>query len=118
MKYKTDLSNKMEGLLREAARGEIRRVKVAGRLGVAFAAGEGDRGLLTVSRSVLLKPPSESEIRRVLTAFREAGERLARPVLMFRELSREEVGWGDGRYHVVRFSVYFGEQGRLFCKRG
>ncbi len=110
--YQTRVSEQMGALLNGIVSGEIRRTRV-GALGLAFA-GVNEQGLLTISRPFTQKPPTDKQIKWVQGAFRETAVLLQRPVLLFKELSRETVRLGKVRYHVVRFSVYFGEQRGLF----
>lgn len=100
--------------LLDGAAGEIRRAKLDG-LGLAYA-GNAYSGLLTLSRPIYAKAPSEAEVSRLLREFKEAAEAAGRPVLAFKEIERGRVVLENGRYHVIRYSVYFGEQGRLFVE--
>lgn len=111
LNHETERQAQLRQLL-DGASDEIRRARVAG-LGLAFA-GNQYSGLLTISRPLAEKEPSEAEIDRLLRWFREAAEAAGRPVLAFKEIERGRVVLENGRYHVVRYSVYFGEQGRLF----
>ncbi len=116
--YRSGMSEKMSKLLDGIEEGEIRRVRVSG-LGLAFS-GAREYGLLTISRP--LRPaqsklhsnePTADEVKRMQRAFREAAAQHGRPVLLFKELSRETLQLGQGQHCAVRFAVYFGKQGRL-----
>ena len=113
--YTTPTDTAVATLLEQWNTGEIKRTRLPARLGLAFASSD-DGGLLTISRSTEFNEPSGDEVRRVLESFRRAADGVGRHVLLFKEISREIVELEVGRYHVVRFSVYFGEQGRLFLE--
>jgi hypothetical protein len=109
--HETERQRQLQQLL-DGAAGEIRRAKLDG-LGLAYA-GNVYGGLLTLSRSIHAKAPSGAEVSRLLREFKEAAEAAGRPVLALKEIERGRVVLENGRYHVIRYSVYFGEQGRLF----
>lgn len=116
--YKTELDIQMETLLVLAAGGGIRRARLRDGLGVAYTEKE-DAGLLTISRLMTRSAPGDDEVDRILASFKAVAFASGRPVLLFKKIIREVVVVQGGvRYHVVRLSVYFGEQGRLFDEFG
>lgn len=100
-------------LLIDIEAGEVRRIRLERGLGLAYV-GAGESGLLTLSRKLSEKVPSDEEVRVVKRDFTAAAERLDRPVLRYKELARETVQHGYDKHHVIRFRVFFGKQGRLF----
>ncbi len=117
--YKTALTHRIEKLLKND--GVIRKTRLQRGLALAYA-GDEEGGLLTISRPATStgsgqtsdKPPSDKEIKIVVRDFKVAATAVFQPVLKFRELSRETVQQGQGQHHVIRLSVAFGQQGRLF----
>ena len=114
MTYTGNLVQRIESeLLIDIAVGEVRRIRLERGLGLAYA-GSDDSGLLTLSRKLPEKAPSDDEVRIVKRDFTAAAGRLDRPVLRYKELARETVQHGCDKHHVIRFRVFFGKQGRLF----
>lgn len=109
--YKTALTQRIEKLLKND--GAIRKTRLQRGLALAYA-GNNESGLLTISRAVSSQPPSKKEIEIVKRDFKVAATAVSQPVLKFRELSRERIQVGRGQHHVIRLSVAFGQQGRLF----
>ena len=109
--YVSDLSRRIQNvLLKEINPGEIRRLRLARGLGLAYV--ENEHGLLTVSR-IGEKGPSEKELQVVRRDFLDACGRLNRPVLDVRVIERMVVHLARHSHSVVRLAVYFGKQGRL-----
>ncbi len=109
--YMTVTTKLLHELIDHIVHGEIRRVRLPNGVGVALAIGGEEQGLLTVSRPVSDNKISEREIKRLLSDFKEVFASLDRPVLLIKELFKELSV--DGRYYVIKFTIYFGEQGRL-----
>ena len=111
--YTTESSKLIFELIKHSEFGEIRRVRLPNGLGLALVVGDNDYGgILTISRVVAGNMPTDREMKRVLSELKEAFSGVGRPVLLFKKLFAEMSV--DGCYYVVRFAVYFGEQGRLF----
>ena len=98
----------------EGERGEIRRLKLDRDLGLAFTVGDA-YGLLTVSRPVVKGDIDGNEIVSLQADLRVAAQECNRSIYRFKKIADEQVCYVGGRvFNVMRFSVFFGEQLRLF----
>lgn len=100
-------------LLQSSGNGEIARLSWWSGLGLAYV-GNGKRAGITVSRPENQQAPTQQELERLERELKQVGRELNKPILSIRELNRDVLETKNGRFHVVRLIIYFGEQGRLF----